>query len=111
MHTSTLAELAKRLRAKEFSVTELTKSLLGRIEASQPKLNAFITVTPESALAQARLADQALAAGKAGPLTGLPIAHKDIFEPQLVLTPCVQKMSLCAIGNPVSGPALPAARA
>ena len=54
MHTFTLAELAKKLRAKEFSVTELTKSLLGRIEASQPKLNAFITVTPESALAQAK---------------------------------------------------------
>ena len=71
MHTFTLAELAKKLRAKEFSVTELTKSLLGRIEASQSKLNAFITVTPESALAQAKAADQAFASGKAGPLTGL----------------------------------------
>lgn len=75
MHTFTLAELAKKLRAKEFSVTELTRSLLGRIEASQPKLNAFITVTPDAALAQAKAADAALAAGKAGPLTGLPLAH------------------------------------
>jgi aspartyl-tRNA(Asn)/glutamyl-tRNA(Gln) amidotransferase subunit A len=92
MHTSTLAELAKRLRAKEFSVTELTKSLLSRIEAAQPKLNAFITVTPDIALAQARSADVALAAGKAGPLTGLPIAHKDIFCTQGVKTSCGSKM-------------------
>jgi len=79
MHTFTLAELATKLRAKEFSVTELTKSLLARIEASQPRLNAFVTVTPDSALAQARAADAALASGQAGPLTGLPLAHKDIF--------------------------------
>jgi aspartyl-tRNA(Asn)/glutamyl-tRNA(Gln) amidotransferase subunit A len=92
MHTSTLAELAKRLRAKEFSVTELTQSLLGRIAAAQPKLNAFITVTPDSALARAKAADAALAAGKAGPLTGLPIAHKDIFCTQGVKTSCGSKM-------------------
>jgi aspartyl-tRNA(Asn)/glutamyl-tRNA(Gln) amidotransferase subunit A len=92
MHTSTLAELAKRLRAKEFSVTELTQSLLGRIAAAQPSLNAFITVTPEIALAQARAADAAFAAGKASPLTGLPVAHKDIFCTQGVRTSCGSKM-------------------
>jgi aspartyl-tRNA(Asn)/glutamyl-tRNA(Gln) amidotransferase subunit A len=92
MHTSTLAELAKRLRAREFSVTELTKSLLARIEAAQPKLNAFITVTPDIAMAQAKAADAALTAGKAGPLTGLPIAHKDIFCTQGVRTSCGSKM-------------------
>src|SRR4051794_34574879 len=92
MHTSTLAELAKRLRAREFSVTELTKSLLERIEAAQPNLNAFITVTPDIALAQAKAADAALAAGTAGPLTGLPIAHKDIFCTQGVRTSCGSKM-------------------
>ena len=92
MHTFTLAELAKKLRAKEFSVTELTKSLLGRIEASQPKLNAFITVTADSALAQAQAADAALASGKAGPLTGLPLAHKDIFCTQGVKTSCGSRM-------------------
>jgi aspartyl-tRNA(Asn)/glutamyl-tRNA(Gln) amidotransferase subunit A len=92
MHTFTLAELAKKLRAKEFSVTELTRSLLGRIEASQPKLNAFITVTPDSALAQAKAADAALASGKAGPLTGLPLAHKDIFCTQGVKTSCGSRM-------------------
>src|SRR5687767_1824062 len=92
MHTFTLSELAKKLRAKEFSVTELTKSLLARIEASQPALNAFITVTPESALAQAKVADAALASGNAGPLTGLPLAHKDIFCTQGVRTSCGSKM-------------------
>ena len=92
MHTLTLSELAKKLRAKEFSVTELTKSLLSRIEKSQPTLNAFITVTAESALAQAKVAESTLASGNASPLTGLPLAHKDIFCTQGVKTSCGSKM-------------------
>jgi aspartyl-tRNA(Asn)/glutamyl-tRNA(Gln) amidotransferase subunit A len=92
MHTFTLAELASKLRAKELSVTELTKGLLGRIEASQPKLNAFVTVTGELALAQAKAADAAFAAGTAGPLTGLPLAHKDIFCTKGVKTSCGSRM-------------------
>src|SRR3954468_130755 len=92
MHNLTLAELARKLRAKEFSVTELTKALLGRIEASQPRLNAFITVTGESALARAAAADAAIAAGRAGPLTGLPLAHKDIFCTRGVKTSCGSRM-------------------
>ena len=70
MHTFTLAELAQKLRAKEFSVTELTKALLARIESSQPKLNAFITVMADAALAQSVRAEVALKDGSAGPLTG-----------------------------------------
>jgi aspartyl-tRNA(Asn)/glutamyl-tRNA(Gln) amidotransferase subunit A len=92
MHTFTLAELAKKLRAKEFSVTELTRGLLARVEAAQPRLNAFITVTSEQALAQAAAADQALASGRAGPLTGLPLAHKDIFCTRGVRTSCGSRM-------------------
>ena len=92
MHTLTLAELATKLRAKEFSVTELTNSLLGRVEASQSKLNAFVTVTHDSALARAKDADAAFAAGKAGPLTGLPLAHKDIFCTKGVKTSCGSRM-------------------
>jgi aspartyl-tRNA(Asn)/glutamyl-tRNA(Gln) amidotransferase subunit A len=92
MHTHTLAELAQKLRAKEFSVTELTQALLARVEASQPTLNAFVTVTREQALAQARQADAAFAAGKAGPLTGLPLAHKDIFCTAGIKTSCGSKM-------------------
>jgi aspartyl-tRNA(Asn)/glutamyl-tRNA(Gln) amidotransferase subunit A len=92
MHHLTLAELAKQLRAKEFSVTELTKTLLARIEAAQPRLNAFITVMGDAALAQAAAADRALAAGSAGPLTGLPLAHKDIFCTSGVKTSCGSRM-------------------
>ena len=92
MHTYTLAELASKLRAKEFSVTELTRALLARVEASQPKLNAFITVMSESALTQAKAADQALAAGSAGPLTGLPRAHQDLICTSGVRTSCGSRM-------------------
>src|SRR6185503_4533231 len=92
MHTSTLAELARKLRAKGFAVTELTKAFMRRIEAAQPGLNAFITVTSESALAQAAASDRALAAGSAGPLTGLPLAHKDIFCTRGVRTSCGSRM-------------------
>ena len=92
MHTFTLVELAKKLRAKEFSATELTKAMLSRVESSQSELNAFVTVTGELALAQAKAADAALASGKAGPLTGLPLAHKDIFCTTGVKTSCGSKM-------------------
>ena len=88
MHTLTLSELAKQLRAKEFSVTELTQGLLGRIEDAQSTLNAFITVTRDEALVQAKAADAAFAAGQAGPLTGLPLAHKDIFCTKGIKTSC-----------------------
>src|SRR3982751_5737904 len=92
MHTLTLAELARKLRAKEFSVTELTKSLLTRIEAAQPRLNAFITVMADSAMAQSVRAEAALQDGSAGPLTGLPLAHKDIFCTAGVRTSCGSRM-------------------
>ena len=92
MHNLTLAELARKLRAKEFSVTELTKALLARIEAAQPQLNAFITVMAESALAQSARAEAALKDGSAGPLTGLPLAHKDIFCTSGVRTSCGSRM-------------------
>jgi aspartyl-tRNA(Asn)/glutamyl-tRNA(Gln) amidotransferase subunit A len=88
----TVAELAAGLRAKEFSSVEITKLYLDRIEASQPALNAFITVTREEALAAAAEADRALAAGRAGPLTGVPIAHKDIFCTAGVRTTCGSRM-------------------
>ncbi len=92
LHRKSLAELAEGLRKREFSSVELTRACLDRIEASQPQLNAFITVTREQALAEAAQADQALAEGRAGPLTGLPIAHKDIFCTSGVLTTCASRM-------------------
>ncbi|HXS78746.1 MAG TPA: Asp-tRNA(Asn)/Glu-tRNA(Gln) amidotransferase subunit GatA [Gammaproteobacteria bacterium] len=92
MHTRTLAQLAADLRARRVSATELTRHFLGRIERFDAKLNAFITVTAEQALAQAAVADRRLAKGGATPLTGLAVAHKDIFCTSGVKTTCGSKM-------------------
>ena len=92
MHTRTLAELARALALREFSSVELAAALLERIEASQPKLNAFVTITRQSALASAAAADSRLGSGSATRLTGLPIVHKDIFCTEGVLTTCGSKM-------------------
>ncbi|HEY1611637.1 MAG TPA: Asp-tRNA(Asn)/Glu-tRNA(Gln) amidotransferase subunit GatA [Paraburkholderia sp.] len=78
MHEKSLTELRAALAAKELSALELAQHYLGRIDA-QSALNAFIDVNPELTLAQARAADARLAAGDAGALTGLPLAHKDVF--------------------------------
>lgn len=77
MHNQTLAQLSALLQSKQISATELAQSYLDRIAASD--LNAFLHVDTAATLAEAALADQQLAAGNAGPLTGVPIAHKDIF--------------------------------
>ena len=77
MHKLTVAELSKGLKNKEFSSVELTEHFLSRI--NQSDLNAFITVTDDLALDQARAADEKIANGNAGILTGIPYAHKDIF--------------------------------
>jgi len=90
--TRTVAELAAGLRNKEFSSVELAKLYLDRIEASQPTLNAFVSVTRDAALAAAAEADRQLAAGKAGPLTGVPLAHKDIFCTDGIRTTCGSRM-------------------
>jgi aspartyl-tRNA(Asn)/glutamyl-tRNA(Gln) amidotransferase subunit A len=86
LHGSTLTQLAAGLRARKFSSVELVTALLARIERAQGSLNAFISVTREPALAAAAAADRALAAGSGGALTGVPIAHKDIFCTQGVRT-------------------------
>ena len=79
INKKTLTQLAEDLRQGQFSSEELTQYYLERIDLFDEKINAFITVTREEAIQQARAADKALAAGKSGPLTGVPIAHKDIF--------------------------------
>ena len=92
LHTQTLCELATGLRAGKFSSVELTRHFLERISKYDAELNAFITVTPEIALAQAADADARIASGTASALTGLPLAHKDIFCTDGVLTTCGSKM-------------------
>jgi aspartyl-tRNA(Asn)/glutamyl-tRNA(Gln) amidotransferase subunit A len=91
-HSSTLTQLAAGLRARHFSSVELTRALLARIERHQGALNAFISVTPDAALAGAQSADRALASGGGGALTGVPIAHKDLFCTQGVRTTCGSRM-------------------
>lgn len=73
-----VVELSRALQAKEVSAVELAKAYLERIEAHKD-LNCFLDVRPEVTLAQAQAADKRIAEGKAGRLTGIPIAHKDIF--------------------------------
>jgi len=92
LHLKTLKALGEGLDQGEFSSEELTRHFLDRIERLNPQYNAFITVTAEQALAQARAADAARRDGKAGPLTGIPIAQKDIFCTTGVRTSCASKM-------------------
>ncbi len=83
----TIAGAAAGLRTKQFSSTELTKSQLDRILALDAKVNSYITVTPEVALAQAKQADAELAQGTArGPLHGVPIALKDLYTTKGIRT-------------------------
>ncbi len=77
MHTKTIKELSALLHAKQISAVELTRHYLARAQASD--LNAFLHIDPALSLAEAAAADARLADGSAGPLTGIPIAHKDIF--------------------------------
>ena len=98
MSLQTLKSLADALAHKKISSRELVTDTLARIEAHNPAINAFITVDRDGALAAADAADQAIAAGSAGPLAGVPIAHKDLFCTEGVLTTCGSKM----LGNFVS---------
>ena len=92
MHQKTLLEQAQALQAGEVSSVELTRSYLERIKAHDGSINSFITVTEEQALAQAEQADRARASNEAGPLTGIPLAHKDIFCTRGVKTSCGSHM-------------------
>ena len=92
MHNKTLSELSAALQAGEFSSIELTQSYLDRISSLDPQINAFVTVTEQPALDAAAAADKRIAAGTAAPLTGIPLAQKDIFCTEGVKTTCGSKM-------------------
>ncbi|THF62101.1 Asp-tRNA(Asn)/Glu-tRNA(Gln) amidotransferase subunit GatA [Pseudothauera rhizosphaerae] len=92
MINASVTALRRALDAREISAVELATLFLDRIDSANPGLNAFITVDREGALAAARAADARIAAGTAGPLTGIPIAHKDVFCTEGVLTSCGSKM-------------------
>jgi aspartyl-tRNA(Asn)/glutamyl-tRNA(Gln) amidotransferase subunit A len=75
LHDMTVAALAAELRAKKVSATEVAEHFLARSQADTS--GAFLSFNPGATLAQAKIADGLLAAGKAGPLAGVPMAHKD----------------------------------
>jgi aspartyl-tRNA(Asn)/glutamyl-tRNA(Gln) amidotransferase subunit A len=89
---ATLSELSGALRARKISSVELTRLHLERIGRLNGKLNAFITVDERRALEDAGRADARLAKGDAGPLTGIPIAHKDLFVTRGLRTTCGSRM-------------------
>ena len=87
-----VAGIAGGLASGEFGAEEITRRFLARIEALDPSLNAYVTVTAERALEEARRADGARRRGEAGPLAGVPIAHKDLFCTKGVRTTCGSRM-------------------
>ncbi|MCW8944987.1 MAG: Asp-tRNA(Asn)/Glu-tRNA(Gln) amidotransferase subunit GatA [Sedimenticola sp.] len=92
MHNKTISELAQGLRAGDFSSVELTQTYLDRVARFNPQLNSYITICEATALQAAALADQQISDGDAPLLTGIPIAHKDIFCTDGVKTSCGSKM-------------------
>lgn len=92
MYYKTIKELSETLRAREISSVELTQTFLSRIQRFGDELNCFISVTEEQALADARIADERLTKEGGGALTGIPIAHKDIFCTNGIKTSCGSRM-------------------
>ncbi len=92
MHTKTIAELLNSLNKAECSSEELTKIYLDRIKKYDKKINSFITITEETALKDARAADQCRKKGEIALLTGIPIAHKDLMCTKDIKTTCASKI-------------------
>src|SRR5271163_2007764 len=89
----TIAEAAKQIAAKQLSPTELTRACLERVRALDNRLHAFIHLTEERALAEARAAEAAIMAnGPSGPLHGIPIGLKDIVDTKGIPTTCQSKL-------------------
>jgi aspartyl-tRNA(Asn)/glutamyl-tRNA(Gln) amidotransferase subunit A len=92
LYNLTVSEAHRLLKKKEITATELTRAVLERIEKVEGRIDAFLTVTAEEALAQAAAADRSIAAGTCGPLTGIPVALKDVICTRGVRTTCGSKI-------------------
>lgn len=92
LHTLTIHQLHQQLKNRSISSLEATRAFLTRIEATDQRINAFITVAADQALAAAKAADQRIANGDCLPLTGIPLALKDIFLTEGVRTTCASKI-------------------
>ena len=88
----TIHEAGRKLAQREISSVELTRAQLERIDRLEERIKSFITLTPELALRQAEQADQRIAAGEAGPLTGIPMQMKDVISTKGVTTTCASRM-------------------
>ncbi|MCM2357503.1 MAG: Asp-tRNA(Asn)/Glu-tRNA(Gln) amidotransferase subunit GatA [Geobacteraceae bacterium] len=92
LYELTICELHDKLKKREVSSVEATRSLLARIEAVEPRVGAYITVTAEEALKSAAEADKLIAEGKSDILTGIPVALKDIFLTKGIRTTCASRI-------------------
>ena len=92
MEHLTVHEAHRRLTSKEISSLELTRACLERIQQVEDRVRAFVTLTPETAIQQAEEADRRIAAGRGGPLTGVPMQVKDVMCTQGVRTTCSSRM-------------------
>ncbi len=92
LHQLTIHEAHRRLTAKEISSAELTQDCLDRIHHVEDRVQSFLAITEEQALEQARQADQRIADGQAGPLTGVPVQIKDVISTRGITTTCGSRM-------------------
>ncbi|WP_024851681.1 Asp-tRNA(Asn)/Glu-tRNA(Gln) amidotransferase subunit GatA [Hydrogenovibrio kuenenii] len=117
MHRLSIRQMSEKLHSREITSVALTQHYLDRIEKYDSELNAYISVTPELAIEMAKKADEMLDKGEGSFLTGVPVAHKDIFCVDGVKTSCGSKMlhnfvapydatvveKLKAVGMPILG--------
>ncbi len=87
-----IRQIAAELARGDYSSRELTLAAIERAKRLNERLNCFVTIAEDQALAQAEQADQRIRRGQATPMTGIPVAHKDIFCIDGMLTSCGSKM-------------------